>query len=99
MTKQELYIKLTSIVKSSATQRGFSFNVNVFNDNTAIVQVNVSINNMRASVLACVKENENGTWSISDNNQTITVDSVNQAGSAIVKMVGKIRTLRSRLTP
>ncbi|AFF28094.1 gp96 [Sphingomonas phage PAU] len=97
MNRSELYFRLNTALKGVVTTRGISYSVNVFNDNTGIVQVNVSISNMRASVLACVKENDDGTWSVSDNSYTIVVDNLNQVGSTIIRMVTKIRTLRSRI--
>lgn len=95
--KRDLYFKLITAINGVVSQRGVSASVNVFNDNTAVVQVNISISNMRASILACVKENEDMTWSVSDNDQTVVVNNINAVGSTIVRMVTAIRSLKSRL--
>lgn len=95
--QNEVYDRITNAVRSVVASKSTSFSVNVFNDLTAIVQVNVSVNNMRASLLACVKQNDDGSWSVSDNNTTIKVDDINSVGTTITRMVTRIRSLRSRL--
>lgn len=98
ITRNELYHKIYQAVRGVISTKGLSFAVNVFNDNSAICQVNVSMGNMRASLLVSVKENSDGTWSVSDNNTTTTVENVNRIGTVIIRMITRIRTLRSRFS-